>query len=160
MPFSENTFDVVWACESVCHAADKEKFYQEAFRVLKPGGTLIMAEYMRTHRPLSPSNEHLLTEWLRPWAIADISTLSEHQKLSKSSGFQRIELLDVTSNVRVSLRNLHDIAQRWLPFGKFLNKLGWVNDVRLSNAVASVRQYEALQADAWVYVMLRAEKQV
>jgi ubiquinone/menaquinone biosynthesis C-methylase UbiE len=158
MPFSENTFDVVWACESVCHAADKSAFYGEAFRVLKPGGRLVMAEYMRAARPASPEGERLLAAWLHPWAIPDIETAAEHRAHALSAGFQQIEIKDATANVRVSLRNLHEISLRWLPFGKLLNRVGVVNNVRLGNAQASVRQYEALILGAWQYGLLLARK--
>ncbi len=158
MPFSENTFDVVWACESVCHAREKSAFYYEAFRVLKPGGRLVMAEYMRSARPVSPEGERLLAAWLRPWAIPDIETAMEHRAHALSAGFQQIEIKDATANVRVSLRNLHEISLRWLPFGKFLNRVGVVNNVRLGNAQASVRQYEALMLGAWQYGLLLARK--
>jgi len=158
MPFSENIFDVVWACESVCHAADKAVFYGEAFRVLKPGGRLVMAEYMRNARPAPPESERLLAEWLRPWAISDIDTVEEHRAHVLAVGFQQVDIRDVTPNVRVSLRNLHEISVRWLPFGRFLHFFGFVNNVRLGNARASVRQYEALQAGAWKYGMLLAKK--
>ena len=33
-PFEDNSFDVVWACESLCHSPIKLLFYKEAFRVL------------------------------------------------------------------------------------------------------------------------------
>lgn len=158
MSFSENTFDVIWACESVCHAAEKAAFYKEAFRVLKPGGRLVMAEYMRSARPVSPEGERLLSAWLRPWAIPDIDTAAEHRAQALAAGFRQIEIQDVTPNVRVSLRNLHEVSTRWLPLGKFLHRLGLVNDIRLGNARASIRQYEALQAGAWMYGMLKAQK--
>jgi ubiquinone/menaquinone biosynthesis C-methylase UbiE len=158
IPFSENTFDAVWACESVCHAADKPAFYREAFRVLKPGGRLVMAEYMRSARPVSPEGERLLSAWLRPWAIPDIGTAAEHRAYALSAGFQAVEIKDATPHVCVSLRNLHEISTRWLPFGKFLNLLGLVDDVRLGNAKGSLYQYKALQAGAWMYAMLRAGK--
>lgn len=158
MPFPDNTFDVVWACESVCHAAEKAAFYREASRVLKPRGRLVMAEYMRAARPLPPENEGLLAAWLRPWAIPDIATEEEHRVVAATAGFRQIEILDATPNVRVSLRNLHEVSKRWLLLGKLLHWFGWVNDVRLGNALASVRQYEALQAGAWRYGMLRAVK--
>jgi ubiquinone/menaquinone biosynthesis C-methylase UbiE len=158
MPFSQNTFDVVWACESVCHAGEKAAFYREAWRVLRPGGRLVMAEYMRTARPVAPESERLLAAWLRPWAIPDIETAEEHRACAVAAGFQNVEIQDATPNVRVSLRNLHEISMRWLPLGKLLNRLGLVNDVRLGNAVASVRQYEALQAGAWMYGLLLARK--
>lgn len=32
------SFDKVYAMESVCHALDKKRFFNEAFRLLKPGG--------------------------------------------------------------------------------------------------------------------------
>lgn len=158
MPFQDQSFDVVWACESVCHTAEKAQFYMEAFRVLRPGGRLVMAEYMRTARPVSLASEQLLANWLRPWAIPDIDTMEEHRSHAASVGFREIEMVDATPNVRVSLRNLHSISRRWLPLGRLLHAVRWVSDVRLGNAQASVRQYEALLAGAWVYGLLRARK--
>jgi cyclopropane fatty-acyl-phospholipid synthase-like methyltransferase len=46
-PFADEQFDVVWSCESLCHAANKKDFYLEASRILKPGGRLILADYHR-----------------------------------------------------------------------------------------------------------------
>lgn len=158
MPFSEKIFDVVWACESVCHAAEKAAFYREAYRVLRPGGRLVMAEYMRSARPAPPEDERLLGDWLRPWAIPDIDTADEHRAHARDAGFQQVDIRDATPNVQVSLRNLHEISARWLPFGKFLHLFGIVHPVRLGNARASVRQYEALLAGAWQYGMLLARK--
>lgn len=157
-PFENDAFDVVWACESVCHAVEKTAFYREAFRVLKPGGRLVMAEYMRSGRPVSPEGERLLAAWLRPWAIPDIDTPEEHRHNTQAAGFQTVDIRDATPNVRVSLRNLHEISTRWLPLGKIFHFFRLVDDVRLGNAKASLRQYEALQAGAWKYGILLAKK--
>lgn len=43
--YDSESFDVVWAIESVCHAANKEDFIKEAYRLLKPGGQLILADF-------------------------------------------------------------------------------------------------------------------
>lgn len=157
-PFPDAAFDVVWACESVCHTADKKRFYAEAYRLLKPGGRLVMAEYMRSSRPVSEGGERLLAAWLRPWAIPDIDTGPEHQQHAESLGFVRIQLNDVTPNVRVSLRNLHNLCRQWLPYGKWMRRFRIVNDVRLNNVRASIRQLEALQEGAWFYGMMLAQK--
>ena len=37
MDFEEDTFDLVWACESGEHMPDKKKYVEEMTRVLKPG---------------------------------------------------------------------------------------------------------------------------
>lgn len=38
MPFSDNSFDAVYAIEATCHAGNRTKCYSECLRVLKPGG--------------------------------------------------------------------------------------------------------------------------
>jgi SAM-dependent methyltransferase len=158
MPFPDETFDVVWACESVCHAHSKAAFYREAYRILKPGGRLVLAEYIRSARPVSPRGEALLEAWLRPWAIPDLDTEAEHLGHARLAGFRSAECLDVTPNVRVSLRNLHELCSRWLPYGKILRFLRIVNDLRLGNVRASIRLYEALEEGAWFYAHLKCEK--
>lgn len=157
-PFPDGSFDVVWACESVCHAVDKGRFYREAARLLKPGGRLIMAEYLRCSRPLSTAAEQLLAEWLRPWAIPDLDTAEEHLGHAAMAGFSAAEWQNVTPQVRVSLRNLNELCRKWWPWGRVLRALRIVSAIRLNNVRASIRQYEALQAGAWQYGMIRAGK--
>jgi len=158
MPFADGSFDVVWACESVCHAAEKMDFFREAFRVLRPGGRLVMADFIRAARPVSSHGEDLLTAWLRPWAITDIDTAGDYLEYARCAGFQTADMRDVTPNVGISLRNLHDLCTKWLPYGKIMRFFRIVNDVRLNNVRASISQYEALQAGAWFYGMLLAKK--
>lgn len=43
MAYPDNSFDLVWACESGEHMPDKKKYVDEMIRVLKPGGTLVIA---------------------------------------------------------------------------------------------------------------------
>lgn len=45
MEFQDNTFDIVWACESGEHMPDKEAYINEMMRVLKPGGKFVMATW-------------------------------------------------------------------------------------------------------------------
>ena len=45
MNFPDNSFDVVWACESGEHMPDKKRYVEEMVRVLKPGGRLVIATW-------------------------------------------------------------------------------------------------------------------
>jgi len=49
--FADNTYDVVWAIESVCHSKDKSAFINEAFRILKPNGRLVVIDYFLQREP-------------------------------------------------------------------------------------------------------------
>jgi MPBQ/MSBQ methyltransferase len=57
MDFPDNSFDVVWACESGEHMPDKEAYINEMMRVLKPGGKFVMATWCQRDNREVPFSE-------------------------------------------------------------------------------------------------------
>ena len=53
MDFPDDTFDLVWACESGEHMPDKKKYIEEMTRVLRPGTLQATAAPM--HALLQPA---------------------------------------------------------------------------------------------------------
>lgn len=158
MPFPENSVDVVWAFESVCHAERKEAFYLEALRVLKPGGKLVMAEYLRTARPLEPGKEEMLKEIFSSWAIPDLDTLDEHRAHAELSGFASFKHRDVTGKVMQSYRNLRETCRRYSWLSRLLYKTGIISKVRHHNMLSSLRQADAIEQGLFTYHHIVAEK--
>ncbi|WP_163712190.1 SAM-dependent methyltransferase [Mangrovibacterium lignilyticum] len=156
--FADESFSVIWACESMCHSADKVDFYKEAYRLLKPGGRLICADYFRTDRPLQPDGEDLLHAWLDGWSIKDIDTQTEHKQNAEACGFSDFQMQDITQYTRPSLRHLYSMASKLWKFGQFLKGIGLRNKVNHGNHFASIRQYEALENDLWFYGLLSIKK--
>lgn len=156
--FDDGSFDVVWACESLCHAQSKALFYKEAFRLLRPGGRLIIADYARKQRAMDEDSENLLMSWLSGWSIKDIDTVEEHEDHAISAGFKNVKIEDITAHTRPSLRHLHNMSRRLWSLGKVLKTIGLRNRVNHGNHFASIKQYEALNNDLWKYIMIQAEK--
>jgi cyclopropane fatty-acyl-phospholipid synthase-like methyltransferase len=158
MPFEDNTLDVVWAFESVCHAQEKLDFYKEAFRVLKPGGKIVMAEYLRTSRPMEAEKEVMLKDIFSKWAIPDLDTLQEHETKAIKAGFKVFKNNDVTANVIKSYRNLRETCKRYSGLSKFLHKTGIISSVRHNNMLSSLRQADAIEQGVFTYHHIMAEK--
>jgi cyclopropane fatty-acyl-phospholipid synthase-like methyltransferase len=154
--FPAGSFDVVWAVESVCHAADKHAFYLEARRLLRPGGRLGMVEYMRTMRPLPDAGEALLQRWLSGWAIPDIATAGEHRRWAAESRFAHVRLSDITTRVRPSLARLHRMASLAWPGALLLRALRLRSAAQHGNVRGAREQFRALTGGLWFDALLTA----
>lgn len=58
MDFPDDTFDLVWACESGEHMPDKKLYIEEMTRVLKPGASA-MPQACQMQPVTSTCNRHL-----------------------------------------------------------------------------------------------------
>ena len=156
--FDDESFSLIWACESVCHAQEKVNFYKESYRLLKPGGRLICADYFRTGRPLHDDGEKLLHAWLNGWSIKDIDTFEEHKKNATLAGFTQFEKENITEFTKPSLRHLHSMSSKLWRFGRFLKRIGLRNNINHGNHFSSIKQFEALENKLWCYGMLSLKK--
>ena len=158
IPCASGSFHSVWAVESLCHAANKAPFYQEAARVLRPGGRLVVAEYMRAARPLDAAGEHLVRQWLAGWAIPDLDTPDEHVGHAAAAGLVAVTFEDFTAYTRRSLRRLYRIAWATYPLAWIARVLRLRSATQHGNVIAALRQYQALESGYWRYGLLSATK--
>jgi cyclopropane fatty-acyl-phospholipid synthase-like methyltransferase len=100
--FPDASFDVVWGLESVVHQEDKTVFLQEAKRLLKPGGIIILGEYIKAPRVLKKEEELLLNKWLEAWAVAPIVRLTDFEESVKELDFTAMRSENITKNIRKS----------------------------------------------------------
>lgn len=77
MEFPDNSFDIVWACESGEHMPDKQAYISEMMRVLKPGGKFVMACWSQRDDSVVPFDKrdlrdlnYLYEEWTHPFFIS------------------------------------------------------------------------------------------
>ena len=154
-PFTDNSFDVIWALESAVHDPEKHGFFREAHRVLRPGGRLIMGEYIKTATSMNSKDEQLFHRWLDAWAIANLSTLPHLKSVAGQYGFEVLTTQEITAQIRKSSWRMY--------YGSFF--LGILSaGYRLYNPKVSFfadnhykglrYQYPALRRGLWSYYFI------
>lgn len=97
MPFEDNSFDLVWSLESGEHMPDKQKFLQECYRVLKPGGKLILVTWC--HRstdesPLTADEKKHLEQIYEVYCLPYVISLPEYEEIARQLPLQNIRTAD------------------------------------------------------------------
>ncbi len=105
--YEDNSFDMVFGLESFCHTANKADVYQEAFRILKPGGKLVMLDYFKTEKGQEPIHQATLQKWLSCWAISDIDTMQDTMNKFVALGFGEVNQESLTPLIQKTMRNMN-----------------------------------------------------
>lgn len=85
MDFPDNSFDLVWACESGEHMPDKKRYIEEMTRVLKPGGRIVVATWCQRDENGRPFDKKVSKNKLLYFIItyASIYVYSIHLSFSR-----------------------------------------------------------------------------
>ncbi len=94
MPFAEASFDVAWMHNVGMNIPDKERLYAEIYRVLRPGGRLVMSEYLGGPLP----DPHFPLPWAPEPSLSFVRSAPEIRALLATTGFRERRWTDATAN--------------------------------------------------------------
>lgn len=129
-------YDGVYAIESACHAPGRAKrgVVDEAFRLLRPGGRLAIADCF-VKRPLPRLLLPVYRRWCESWLVPDMPRVGAMRSALERAGFTEIEFTEVSWRVAPTVAHVPWVAARYV-----LTELlrGRLSEWRRRHAVASI----------------------
>lgn len=95
----DNSFDLAMSIESSEHMPSLKKFFEEAHRVLKPGGTLKVCAWISKDKPKDWEKNFLLQPICTEGRM-NLGTVDEYKFLMNAVGFHDVRFEDITQNVK------------------------------------------------------------
>lgn len=95
----DESFDVVIAIESASQMEDKERFFGEAFRVLRAGGRLVFCAWLAGEHPRPWQVQHVLEPICREGCLPGLGTAVEYCTWLERTGFTLSSFQDLSSRV-------------------------------------------------------------
>ncbi|MFJ8033465.1 methyltransferase domain-containing protein [Streptomyces sp. NPDC096032] len=157
--YPDGTFDVVWALESCELMPDKKAFLAECHRVLKPGGTLLVATWCARDDALAPDETRLLHRIYRDFVVSHVLPLNRYGALADELGFTGVRTADWSERVWDTWRLSTDIVKPVVRDPSMIWKLVRAKGMdifRFLNSVPLMKQ--AYERGVMRYGVLRATK--
>ena len=156
--FPDQSFDVVWALESSCHALNKGDFLREAYRLLRKGGRLVVCDGFLLQRRFNEPQWQAVVTCLNGWAVPNLCSRQEFSELLAGQGFQSIQCRDITAQTMPSADYMYKVAKRLQPVQKISQWLGLRSKAQTANYLVGLAQHRLFSEKLTEYCIFTGEK--
>lgn len=95
-----DSYDVIISIESSEHMEDKEKFFSEVHRLLKPGGRFVTCAWLAKESPNDKEVKNFLEPICREGRLPHMGSESEYRSMMETVGLSSIAFRDISSQVK------------------------------------------------------------
>lgn len=122
--FTANSFDIVWSLESCEQFYDKKLFIQQAYRVLKPGGKLLLATWCADKEEYEGNCAQQYRKLCFAFDLPYMPTLHYYATHLQAQGFELKACLDWSNQVKKSWNTGITLAKHY-SWRQLLKLGGW-----------------------------------
>lgn len=159
LPVKSDALDVFWSLESIEHSTNIEEFTKEAFRVLKPGGRMVIAGTFTGRKELSDEEKRQMEVGLSvAGCFTDFRIAKDVCNVAKNVGFVNVENIDQTEAVMRSSREMTNMCKWGLSVAKALAAIHAASPLLILNNQWGLYQEGLFRSGATSYNILVAEK--
>lgn len=161
-PFGNGSFDIVFEVEALCHAQDAVVAFNEAYRILRPGGRFILFDGFRASDLSSYSQDLQLAVRLveLTMAVEAFPTLDHWLSIARTAGFDVVGSTDLSNATMPNLERFQVMARGFYKFPIITRHLMyWLPSALVKNAVAGLLLPFTVSAGAQRYYSVVLEKQ-
>jgi ubiquinone/menaquinone biosynthesis C-methylase UbiE len=157
--FPDSSFDVVFAIESISHSEHKDTVLREAYRVLKNGGRLVVADGFFAKNPatLTKQEAEIARKCFEGVHVPPVARKEDFEQYIRNAGFSKIAFHDKTNAILPTAKRVNRLGRMMYPLSKVLAPLG-VKAMQASHMDAFINQYYAFRDGIGVYGVFHAEK--
>lgn len=103
--FTNETFDGVMAVESFCHSGHSINSFEEAYRILKPGAKLVVADAFlkKDFEDLCIGGSYCYKGLCNGWSLEKLGNIHKIKTMLGDIGFKDIEVEDISLRVAPSV---------------------------------------------------------
>jgi ubiquinone/menaquinone biosynthesis C-methylase UbiE len=98
LDFADESFDAATAIEVFAHLSDRQRAFNEAARVLRPGGHFLVSEFTLRGTP----TPDLLAAFQHTWESALPGTPAQTMEMAQIAGFELVKAESMTQNTALS----------------------------------------------------------
>lgn len=153
----DESFDVVWALEALCHSSDDRRVLEQTRRVLADDGRLVVADLFQLPREFSEDERRTLRSAHDAFG-ARCDPIDELVESVHDLGFEGVEVRDVTESIWTSSRQRGLYGLVAYPPYRLLQRFGLVNDARVDVLRGSRQLYKLVKSGALGYYVVTAER--